>query len=159
MTSAIDIVRATSLDLPILECLHRAAFADAPSAQPHEHWDESFLARLLVGPGVDGWIASIGDEPVGFALGRTAAGEAEILTLGVRPDRRGAGVGKALVCQLVQGCRSAGASILFLEVACDNAAALALYRGAGFRDVGTRKAYYRRDPEPVDAIVMRLDLD
>jgi ribosomal-protein-alanine N-acetyltransferase len=56
--------------------------------------------------------------------------------------------------------RERAAGSLFLEVGADNAAALALYRAMGFRQVGHRCAYYRRVDRPAaDAIVMRLGLD
>lgn len=153
-----EIVRAGQLDLPVLAALHRAVFGDPASPDTGERWDETFFSSLMTGPGVFGWVASVGGDPAGFALGRTAAQEAEILTIGVRPDRRGQGIGAALLARLVEHCRSAGVEALYLEVATDNASALALYRRAGFTTVGTRKGYYRRGRMGVDAAVMRLDL-
>ena len=53
-----------------------------------------------------------------------------------------------------------GAETLFLEVAVDNTAAIALYRAAGFASAGTRKGYYDRGAAGrVDALVLRLDLN
>jgi len=53
-----------------------------------------------------------------------------------------------------------GAKAVFLEVAADNAAALALYQEAGFETVGVRRGYY---PRPgggaADALNLRLALN
>jgi ribosomal-protein-alanine N-acetyltransferase len=48
---------------------------------------------------------------------------------------------------------------MFLEVAEDNAAALALYTAAGFATTGRRRAYYRRPGGLlVDALMLRSPL-
>ncbi|MDP3371055.1 MAG: ribosomal-protein-alanine acetyltransferase, partial [Brevundimonas sp.] len=52
-----------------------------------------------------------------------------------------------------------GATRLFLEVAEDNMAALALYAGAGFVEAGRRPGYYARPHgRPRDALVLALNL-
>jgi ribosomal-protein-alanine N-acetyltransferase len=51
--------------------------------------------------------------------------------------------------------RARSAATAHLEVAADNAAALALYDGAGYRRTGLRRGYYRRgDSTPIDAVLM-----
>ena len=58
-----------------------------------------------------------------------------------------------------QGIKRGEAKRLFLEVAEDNAAALALYKGMGFQEIGRRKKYYHRPDGPaVDALNLALDL-
>jgi ribosomal-protein-alanine N-acetyltransferase len=47
---------------------------------------------------------------------------------------------------------------VFLEVRASNAAALALYRSAGFVDIGLRRGYYRNAGGGEDAITMACDL-
>jgi ribosomal-protein-alanine N-acetyltransferase len=50
--------------------------------------------------------------------------------------------------------------VLFLEVADDNPAALALYEGSGFEQAGRRRAYYARpDARRADALVLRRPLN
>lgn len=49
-------------------------------------------------------------------------------------------------------------SHLFLEVDAANEAALLLYRGLGFKEVGKRKGYYSESGGDGTALVMRIDL-
>ena len=91
----------------------------------------------------------------GFLLGRIAGGEAELLTLAVAPEARRAGQGRALVGRFLEQCQAQGAEAAFLEVASDNAAALALYRRTGWEAVGRRPRYYAPG---IDAVVMRHGL-
>ena len=94
--------------------------------------------------------------PGGFALGRAVADEAELLTLAVAPGDRRHGIGTGLLADFLAEARERGAVTMFLEVAADNVAALALYRRHGFSEAGRRRGYYRDSPtHAVDAIVMR----
>jgi ribosomal-protein-alanine N-acetyltransferase len=126
--------------------LHAAAFP-AP-------WDAAALADLLTQAGVFAV-----EQPDGFILLRTVADEAEILTLAVRPEARRRGLGARLVREGGTAAAAQGATRLFLEVADDNAAALALYVGAGFSEAGRRPGYYAR-PDGVrqDALILALNL-
>jgi ribosomal-protein-alanine N-acetyltransferase len=65
--------------------------------------------------------------------------EAEVHTIGVRPDAQGAGRGRKLLRQLMS---AAGDRRLLLEVRTDNAAAIALYASEGFSTLGVRRRYY-----------------
>jgi ribosomal-protein-alanine N-acetyltransferase len=51
-----------------------------------------------------------------------------------------------------------GAEAVFLEVAEDNAAAIALYANNKFVEVGRRPGYYSRKDGRVTALVMRRDV-
>jgi ribosomal-protein-alanine N-acetyltransferase len=48
---------------------------------------------------------------------------------------------------------------MFLEVAADNLAAIALYQATGFIKVGVRKGYYPHPDGAKDALVMRRALN
>jgi ribosomal-protein-alanine N-acetyltransferase len=113
---------------------------------------------LLDGPGIFGFVVR-DDDPAGVLICRTAAGEAEILTVGVAPWARRKGVGKALMVAAIGVAREIGAGEMFLEVDVDNTPAVALYERLGFARAGLRKAYYDRGANGrADALVMRLDL-
>ena len=116
-------------------------------------WSEAEFAGLTSGAGA-GRVA----EPQGFALGRALAGEAELLTIAVLPGARRQGVGRRLVQKFLDEVAGLGAATVFLEVAEDNAGALALYRAAGFFEAGRRHRYYRMsDGTLTDALVMRCE--
>lgn len=94
-------------------------------------------------------------NPSGFLLYRLVVDEAELLTLAVDPDARRQGHGRALLDRFLDDTRSRGAVQVFLEVAADNQAAQTLYRAAGFRVSGLRKAYYSGSGgQKIDAITM-----
>ena len=97
--------------------------------------------------------------PAGFALGRVAADEVELLTIAVAPEARRLGQGRDLMAAFTATAAARGARSAFLEVAADNAAAIALYHAAGFAVAGRRRGYYRfADGSAVDALVMAKSL-
>lgn len=100
--------------------------------------------------------ARTADKLVGYAgitrLGLLAPHEYEIHTIGVDPAFQGQGIGRRLLDTLMD---FADGETVFLEVRTDNAAAIALYRGAGFVEVGVRKRYYRASG--ADAYTMRRE--
>jgi [ribosomal protein S18]-alanine N-acetyltransferase len=136
------IARIGSVDLDRLVVLHAACFTEA--------WSRDFLMRLMEGPGVYGWLA----DDDAFLLLRVVADEAEVLSIGTRPDARRAGLARALVQHAIAAAQAHGATRLFLEVAADNVAALALYRAHGFMEVGRRRGYY----SGIDALVLARGL-
>jgi [ribosomal protein S18]-alanine N-acetyltransferase len=134
-------VRPTvAFDLDVLALLHAEAFAQIGD-QP---WTREAIATLLAMPGAFGLIGFIDGTPAGLVIARGAAGEAEILTLGIVPDARRRGLARLLVDETASRAAAEGAERLFLEVAEDNLAAQSLYAGAGFVRVGRRPDYYAR---------------
>lgn len=94
-----------------------------------------------------------------FVLGRVTLDEAEVLTVATAPAARRQGLARAALLRFCDLSRDAGATSAFLEVAADNAPALALYRSEGFAQVGQRRNYYARaGAAPVDALVLRRRL-
>lgn len=100
--------------------------------------------------------ARTADKLVGYAgitrLGLLPPHEYEIHTIGVDPAFHGQGTGRRLLDSLLD---FADGGTVFLEVRTDNAAAIALYRSAGFVEVGLRKRYYRASG--ADAYTMRRE--
>ena len=97
--------------------------------------------RVLSRPDWPDFVFAFHDRD-GFVIARVAGDEAEILTLAVAPEARGQGLGRALLNAAIVEAQRRGAGAIFLEVGTDNPAALALYAGLGFANVGSRKGYY-----------------
>lgn len=96
----------------------------------------------------------------GFISLQCAADEAEILNIATVPPARRRGLGRALLAEGERLSHQAGATRIFLEVASDNAPALRLYEGAGYEQVGERRAYYKRpDGSRMDAFVLVKSLN
>jgi ribosomal-protein-alanine N-acetyltransferase len=87
---------------------------------------------------VDGAVA-------GYAGIMRAGSDADILTVAVVPRHRAQGHGAALVEHLLRIAEGWRCLAVFLEVEQSNAAALHLYRSAGFAEVGIRRHYYGTD--------------
>lgn len=124
-----------------LESLHRACFPSKP-------WTAQDFADLKKS-GCD-IIASQN----GFIVYRAVADEAEIITIGVHPDARRAGIASAMLVVAEQDLRARGIKKLFLEVAENNDPARKLYERAGFHQIGIRPKYY----DGKDAIMMEKEL-
>ncbi len=125
-----------------LAALHGVCFTAHPRP-----WTALEFANLLNNP-----LNFLLTRPQAFLLGRTVAEEAELLTLAVAPQARRQGLAFALLSEFAATAQARGATEGFLEVASDNAAAMALYSGTGWDIVGCRKGYYAPG---TDAVVMR----
>lgn len=131
-----------------MAALHRAGFTVPPP------WSEAAFAEILARS--DTLVETV---ETGFALARVSLDEAELLTIVTAPEARGHGIATGLLAQILDRAAAAGAQTCFLEVAADNAPALRLYAGFGFRQVGLRPRYYRSsDGTARDARVMARDL-
>jgi ribosomal-protein-alanine N-acetyltransferase len=131
--------------------LHRDCF-------PEDPWDVGAIERIMEIPGFFGLIGSELGDPIGFAFALSVGGEAEILSLGVEPSYRRAGMGSALLAATCSEARRRGAASVVLEVAADNEAARQLYATRGFTMVGRRRNYYRKAGRFVDALILRVPL-
>lgn len=84
------------------------------------------------------WLIGCDEGYVGAVQGVSDRGAfGAIQNLGVVPQYRGLGLGKALIRQAMIGFRSAGLKRAFLEVTAENSPAVLMYRDAGFRRAKT----------------------
>jgi ribosomal-protein-alanine N-acetyltransferase len=138
---------ARPADAAAIAALHKASF--------QRGWGEEEVYSLLIDKNVIAHRAVTGRVMAGFILSRLAAGEAEILSIAIAPKQRGRGLSRPLLDLNLRRLAGLGARTVFLEVDENNAPARALYRRAGFADVGRRKSYYQSG---ANALVLRRDL-
>ncbi len=125
--------------------LHERAYAGQGRA-----WSGAEFGELLASPHV-----FVAGDARAFALGRVVADEAELLTIATDPEHRRCGLGRVVLAMFETDAKMRGAVRAFLEVAEDNAAAMALYAAAGYREIDRRTGYYRApDGGRTDAVVM-----
>ncbi len=143
-------VRAmTPLDVPAVGAVERAAY-------PFPWTDGIFRDCLRVGYLCR--VAEVDGDIAGYGILAMGAGEAHLLNLCVRADLRGLGVGRRMLQLLMERARQSGTEAVFLEVRPSNPVAIALYRSAGFVEVGRRKGYYQAADGREDALVLKLEL-
>ncbi len=97
-------------------------------------------------------VARVMHQIVGYAGMWIILDEAHVTTLAVDPEYRRQRIGERLLVALLDEAMRRGARWVTLEVRKSNAAAQALYRKYGFKEIGVRKGYYSDNRE--DAIVM-----
>ncbi|WP_051468379.1 ribosomal protein S18-alanine N-acetyltransferase [Actinomadura oligospora] len=137
----------TEDDLTAVHALEQALF-------PEDAWSEQMLREELADqPRTRHYVvAEEAGEIIGYAGLAAAADQADVQTIGVKEDRRGSGVGAALLTELLDEASRRGSVQVFLEVRADNDSARRLYERFGFVRVGLRRRYYQ--PSGVDAVVM-----
>ncbi len=141
--SDVVIESAAPLMAENLAHLHAACFGT-------EAWSADQMNGSLALDSSRGWVVLCAGKPVAFLLAQISGEEAEILTFGVHPDFRRKGLGGRLL-GLLQACIPEGGAV-FLEMAADNMPARHLYLKCGFVQTSSRKGYYARAGQAVDAI-------
>lgn len=120
------------------------ALADTPDAfgttlaQDLARSPKSWRERLQA-PEVATLLATHGGEDVGLVVGSPWSGRegtAGLFAMWVAPEARGSGVADALVRTLIEWARAQGYQRVALEVADENAVAIALYARHGFEPTG-----------------------
>lgn len=95
----------------------------------------------------------------GFIAFSKALDEAEILMIWIDPEQRKNGLANVLLEFVFKELKQSGTNQIFLEVAIDNIAALKLYNNHGFKEIGKRKNYYKRDNQNIDALILSKNLN
>lgn len=137
----------TAADLPGVMEIERATF-------PDDAWSDAMMRdELSAVPDTRFYLVADDGGPgplVGYAGLAVIEDQGDVMTIAVRADRQGHGVGRALLAELVAEAARRGAADLFLEVRHDNAPARRLYHDMGFVEIGVRRGYYNG----ADAITM-----
>ncbi|HEY6095400.1 MAG TPA: ribosomal protein S18-alanine N-acetyltransferase [Gallionellaceae bacterium] len=95
---------------------------------------------------------------LGYAVLMHNVDEDELLAIAIAAAHQRRGWGLRLLQEMMTLARTEGRQRLLLEVRASNAPAIALYRRAGFVEIGLRKNYYPAAQGREDAILMGCDL-
>ena len=143
---SIQIVPMNADHLEELEKLERICFA--------RPWSRKMLAEELENQCAAFLVAqdSITQQVMGYAGLLVMADEGYITNVAVFPEFRRQGVAAKLIAVFENFARGNKLAFLTLEVRPSNTAAIALYKGFGFEEVGRRKNYYDLPKE--DALIL-----
>ncbi len=130
----------TPQDFDRLYALEEACF------EPPFRFDRRYMRQLVSRSDAATWIAEEAGQMAGFAIIEWAVGRsgirAYIQTIEVAPEARGRGIGRELLSRIEGSARAAGARLIWLHVEAENAGAIRLYEGHGYRCESRKENYY-----------------
>ena len=129
-----------------LERLERVCFSRPWSKRMLAEELDNACAAFLVAEDTDS------GKVLGYAGVLVMADEGYITNVAVFPEYRRHGIGAAIIEVFMNFARGNDLAFLTLEVRPSNTAAIALYEGFGFEEVGRRKNYYDLPKE--DALIL-----
>ena len=143
---SVKIVPMTADHLEELEKLERICFS--------RPWSRKMLAEELEHQCAAFLVAedSVSGRVLGYAGLMVVADEGYITNVAVFPEYRRQGIAAQILQVFLQFAAANHLAFLTLEVRPSNAAAIALYQGFGFEEVGRRKNYYDLPKE--DALIL-----
>ena len=143
---SVKIVPMTADHLEELEKLERICFS--------RPWSRKMLAEELENQCAAFLVAedSVSGRVLGYAGLMVVADEGYITNVAVFPEYRRQGIAAQILQVFLQFAAANHLACLTLEVRPSNAAAIALYQGFGFEEVGRRKNYYDLPKE--DALIL-----
>lgn len=118
-------------------------------------WTESRVARYIRHPECAVVVARDRRRIAGFGVMEFLDEHAHLSLLAVRPGYREQGLGRRLLEWLESSSRTAGIFLVRLELRAGNDGARRFYEKLGYREAGSRPAYYCGRE---DAVVMTHDL-
>ena len=130
--------------------IHGESFSNSRKA-----FSSSFILSLIQ----NSRVVLVYREQKGFCLLRLSGKEAEIITIAIRPQFQGKGIGYSILSEAIQLITKTECEKIFLEVDFTNSIAIRLYSKLGFKKCGLRKQYYKNlNGKATDALIMKKDL-
>lgn len=143
------------MEIVRMSTAHVSRIAELESVCFSTPWSENSIKSELTNP-LSLWLVALEENVVvGYIGSQSVLGEADMMNVAVAPEYRRRGIGKQLVCELVNSLCLQQVHCLTLEVRVSNASAIALYEQLGFQQVGIRPRYYSSPKE--DALILRKE--
>jgi len=116
------------------------------------HFNDSLRA------GHQAWVMMSAGHIVGYVVMMLVLDEAHLFNISIAKAYQKQGLGHALLNDMIDRAKTAGATHMFLEVRASNVSARALYEKIGFVEVHIRRGYYQTDTGREDAVLMNLEM-
>ncbi|MGD0965369.1 MAG: GNAT family N-acetyltransferase [Candidatus Acidiferrales bacterium] len=128
---------------------------DQACYEPEIAYSRRELRHYMRFPGLECVVAEAESRVVGFCLAAGEEGLGYVITMDVLAAYRRRGIASALLESVEQRLAARQVSVVWLETATDNDAAIAFWQRHGYRKHGVRKDYY---PGGRDAYTMRKSI-
>ena len=135
-----EVFSADKKDLDFLSQMEKEIF-------PFDPWSQEGIQSHLDTNYGFAFILKLEGKSIGYLLCSRIGDEAELLRIGILPEKRKCGYGNLLLTHWMEEEKRNGTRHFFLEVRKQNRNAAALYEKNGFVLVGTRENYYK---DPLD---------
>lgn len=131
-------IKITSMNSQDLESIKNILNSDFD-----DFWNYNILKEELNNKNSRYLVAKLNNEVIGFAGIKIIIDEADIMNIVVKKDFRNKGIGSLLLEKLMDLSKSLNLNYISLEVNEKNISAIRLYKKFNFKEIGTRKKYYK----------------
>lgn len=150
------VTKMSEIQLRTVSLDYLSAIADIEKECFSCPWSERALEDTLIHGRGTGVVALQDGRVVAYGGMVIALDEAEITNVATTAEYRGRGIAKAVMQEMFRVAHERGCVSMSLEVRESNSAAIALYEGLDFENVGKRPNFYRFPREAAIIMVKRL---
>ena len=116
--------------------------------------DKNFFYKLIESKSIYGVIIKHNKFHIGHIISSVVLDESEIIIISIVEKLQNRGIGKLLFKKFAHRVKIIGVKKIFLEVSIENSKAKALYKSLGFKKIGFRKGYYKKNNRKIDAEIL-----
>ena len=159
---------ATEQDLPAIRAIYNDAVLNTTAIWNEQPVDLANRQAWFAARAQQGYPILVAENAAGEVVGYASFGDWRPFegfrhtvehSVYVRADRRGAGVGKALMGELIARARGLGKHVMVAGIEAGNAGSIALHKQLGFAEVGLMRQVGTKFGAWLDLAFLQLQLD
>ena len=167
MSSAITIktkptIRRTSISFNRLTSIEIPSVLSIEERNSDYPWSQGQFTSSIENNDNLCYCLSLNDKTIGYLIAMLAPDSADILNIGIDPDFKRQGHGRALFKHLIEELRKRHIGEILLEVRAENKPAIQFYKKQGFKEISVRKNYYLKNSKNQshreDGIIMGIKI-
>ena len=116
--------------------------------------DKNFFHNLMDSRAIFGVIIKHNKFHIGHIISSVVLDESEIIIISIVEKLQNRGIGKLLFNNFANRVNIIGVKKIVLEVSVENSNAKKLYKFLGFKKIGFRKGYYKKNKRKIDAEIL-----
>ncbi len=116
--------------------------------------DKNFFYKRMDSKSIFGVIIKHNKFHIGHIISSVVLDESEIIIISIVKKLQDKGIAKLLFKNFACRANIIGVKKIFLEVSVENSNAKKLYKFLGFKKIGFRKGYYKKNNKKIDAEIL-----